>query len=284
MIVLWMAGGMAQTETFDPKRYTPFEPGVRTRARAQHVSRRSTRRWTTSRSRRGWSASRKVMDRGVADPHLPGAPTSASSCTRGISFTGTPATFRRRSLAVPHIGAVIAKTLGPRNPTVPPFIAIGQNLEIGGESASLKAFHTAGFLGTRVRPVPHHRSAGRRVRGASAGRPGRRALPEPPQAVRAAAGAAAGLSVWPAISSANRCCGRWMRPTGCLTSPSAKAFDLSLEPKKSLRHLQHRPLRPGLPAGAAAGGGRRALRRGHHASTFRSATGTRTRTATSARR
>src|SRR5260370_10565031 len=30
MIVLWMAGGMAQTETFDPKRYTPFEPGVRT--------------------------------------------------------------------------------------------------------------------------------------------------------------------------------------------------------------------------------------------------------------
>ena len=30
IIVLWMAGGMAQTETFDPKRYTPFEPGVRT--------------------------------------------------------------------------------------------------------------------------------------------------------------------------------------------------------------------------------------------------------------
>lgn len=30
MIVLWMAGGMAATETFDPKRYTPFAPGVRT--------------------------------------------------------------------------------------------------------------------------------------------------------------------------------------------------------------------------------------------------------------
>ena len=37
-IVLWMAGGMAQTETFDPKRYTPFAPGVRGRGRAQHVS------------------------------------------------------------------------------------------------------------------------------------------------------------------------------------------------------------------------------------------------------
>ena len=29
VIVLWMAGGMAQTETFDPKRYTPFAPGVK---------------------------------------------------------------------------------------------------------------------------------------------------------------------------------------------------------------------------------------------------------------
>src|ERR1051326_7541353 len=29
VIVLWMAGGMAHTETFDPKRYTPFSPGIK---------------------------------------------------------------------------------------------------------------------------------------------------------------------------------------------------------------------------------------------------------------
>src|SRR5438067_5137925 len=28
-ILLWMAGGMAAPETFDPKRYTPFEVGAR---------------------------------------------------------------------------------------------------------------------------------------------------------------------------------------------------------------------------------------------------------------
>src|SRR6476469_8743950 len=28
VIVLWMAGGMASTETFDPKRYTPYERGL----------------------------------------------------------------------------------------------------------------------------------------------------------------------------------------------------------------------------------------------------------------
>src|SRR5512139_3206874 len=29
LVVLWMAGGMAHTETFDPKRYTPFEKGLK---------------------------------------------------------------------------------------------------------------------------------------------------------------------------------------------------------------------------------------------------------------
>ena len=28
IILLWMAGGMAQTETFDPKRYTPYKTGL----------------------------------------------------------------------------------------------------------------------------------------------------------------------------------------------------------------------------------------------------------------
>ena len=29
LIVLWMAGGMAHTETFDPKRHAPFVPGMK---------------------------------------------------------------------------------------------------------------------------------------------------------------------------------------------------------------------------------------------------------------
>ena len=37
IIVIWMAGGMAQTETWDPKHYTPFEPGRAYRARFEYV-------------------------------------------------------------------------------------------------------------------------------------------------------------------------------------------------------------------------------------------------------
>ena len=29
VIILWMAGGMAHTETFDPKRYTPYSAGLK---------------------------------------------------------------------------------------------------------------------------------------------------------------------------------------------------------------------------------------------------------------
>ena len=57
VIVLWMAGGMAHTETFDPKRYTPFEPGLPPEQRAEHVPRDRHGRRSTSRSRRASSRS-----------------------------------------------------------------------------------------------------------------------------------------------------------------------------------------------------------------------------------
>ena len=54
MILLWMAGGMAQTETFDPKRYTPYQSGPRIQPGAQHLPQRQYRgrRHTTFRRTR----------------------------------------------------------------------------------------------------------------------------------------------------------------------------------------------------------------------------------------
>src|SRR5687767_15798111 len=55
-------------------------------------------------------------------------------------------------VAMPHLGAVISKTLGPKHPDVPAFIAIGQTVEGAGEIGTLKAFHTSGFLGSEHGP------------------------------------------------------------------------------------------------------------------------------------
>src|SRR3954465_13045863 len=32
VVILWMAGGVGHTETFDPKRYTPYEKGLKSSA------------------------------------------------------------------------------------------------------------------------------------------------------------------------------------------------------------------------------------------------------------
>ena len=57
---------------------------------------------------------------------------------------------RRRRPWPPHI-ALIARTLGPLNPAIPAFIDIGQRFDLG-EGEELKAFHTAGFLGSEHGP------------------------------------------------------------------------------------------------------------------------------------
>ena len=231
VIVLWMAGGMAQTETFDPKRYTPFAPGVRVEqvlstfpaidTAVDHI------KFT-----QGLEQIASVIDRGTVIRTFNAADLGFILHSRHQYHWHT-GYIPPQPMAMPHLGAVISKTLGPKNPDVPAFIAIGQTVEGAGEIGTLKAFHTAGFLGTEHGPVPDRRSAGRRVRRAAAEGAGRRAFPQPPRAVREAARAGARSTSTAAISSANRLSSRSTQPTGCCKSPSAKAFDLSLEPKKS---------------------------------------------------
>ena len=145
---------------------------------------------------------------------------------------------------------------------MPAFIAIGQTVEGAGEIGTLKAFHTAGFLGTEHGPflIVDPQDAASAVRppkelGEARFR-SRRQLFEKllaQEPVYQHGGDFQRESLVRSLDAADR----------LLRSPSAKAFDLSLEPKAVVRRLQHRPLRAGLPARAAAGRGRRALRRGH---------------------
>ena len=230
MIVLWMAGGMAQTETFDPKRYTPFEPGVRTEARAQHLS--GDRHFGgPDQDLPGLERVAKVMDRGSLIRTFQGPDLGFILHSRH-QFHWHTGYIPPQSIAVPHIGSVIARTLGPKNPTVPPFISIGQNMEIGGETASIKAFHTAGFLGTEYAPflIADPQDAASAVRppadlGSARFRSRRRLYEQilAQQPVYQFGGDFQRESMIRAMDAADR----------LLTSPSAKAFDLSLEPKKN---------------------------------------------------
>ena len=230
VIVLWMAGGMAQTETWDPKRYTPFEPGVRTEKVLSTFPAIDTAVDNIKISQ-GLERVAKVMDRAALIRTFQAADLGFILHSRHQYHWHT-GYIPPQSLAMPHLGAVVAKTLGPRNPTVPPFIAIGQNLEIGAESPALKSFHTAGFLGTEFGPflVADPQDAASAVRPPAdlgdARFKSRRKLYEAllaQEPIYQQAGDFQRESMIRSLDAADR----------LLTSPSAKAFDLSLEPKKS---------------------------------------------------
>src|SRR5215217_995201 len=149
VILLWMAGGMAHTETFDPKRYTPFEMGLDPKRVLSTFPSVPTAVDGLSFSE-GLESIGSVMDRGAVIRSYRAADMGFILHTRHQYHWHT-AYKPPQTVQAPHLGAWIARELGPLNPVVPPFVSIGQRFEVG-EAEELKAFHTAGFLGSEYGP------------------------------------------------------------------------------------------------------------------------------------
>lgn len=149
VILLYMAGGMAHTETFDPKKYTPFRKGME----SQEVL--STFKSVPTvldgiHFSEGLEKIGQVMDKGALIRSYVAADLGHILHTRHQYHWHT-CYEPPQSVTVPHIGSWIAKELGPVNPVIPPFINIGQRFTVG-EGEELKAFHSAGFLGSEYGP------------------------------------------------------------------------------------------------------------------------------------
>jgi len=150
VILLWMAGGMASPETFDPKRYTPFEIGVPSEKILCTFPAIDTVVDNIKISQ-GFESVAKVMDRAtlIRSHVVADLGNILHSRHQYHWHTGY---VPPQTVAAPHIGSWIARILGPRNPAIPPFINIGQRLEGHGEAEELKAFTTGGFFGSEFGP------------------------------------------------------------------------------------------------------------------------------------
>jgi hypothetical protein len=150
VIILWMAGGMAAPDTFDPKHYIPFEVGVPVEKILSTFPAIDTA-VDNIKITEGLENIAKVMDRGtlVRSHRVADLGHILHSRHQYHWHTGYEPPI---TVAAPHIGSWIAKTLGARNPAIPPFLDIGQVMSAGGETEALKAFHTAGFLGSEHGP------------------------------------------------------------------------------------------------------------------------------------
>ncbi|MCZ6794546.1 MAG: DUF1501 domain-containing protein [Planctomycetota bacterium] len=149
LIVLWMAGGMAHTETFDPKRYEPFEKGMDP-DRVLSTFPSIDTAVDSIKFSEGLEKIGAVMNRGTLIRSYTAGDLGFILHSRH-QYQWHTGYAPPQTVAAPHIGAVVAKTLGPRNPAVPPFIDVGQRLDVG-EGEELKAFHQAGFLGSEYGP------------------------------------------------------------------------------------------------------------------------------------
>lgn len=149
VILLWMAGGMCHTETFDPKTYTPFVKGMESKRVVSTFPSIPTALDGLSFSE-GLESIAGVMDKGTIIRSYRAADLGHILHTRHQYHWHT-CYEPPQSVQPPHIGAWIAKELGPLNPVIPPFIDIGQRFTVG-EGEELKAFHSAGFLGTEFGP------------------------------------------------------------------------------------------------------------------------------------
>ncbi len=230
VIVLWMAGGMASPETFDPKHYEPFEVGLEAKRIISTFPAIDTSVDNIKISE-GLPEIAKVMDRGTLIRSHVQADLGHILHSRHQYHWHT-GYVPPQTVAAPHIGAWIARALGPKNPAVPPFINIGQRISGVGESEELKAFTTAGFLGSEFGPfnLPYPEQATAAVRppaGMSAKR-FRERREAYTQLLKASPGYQLSSdyqreSLLRSLENANR----------LLESPAANAFDLSLEPKES---------------------------------------------------
>jgi len=232
LIVLWMAGGMAHTETFDPKRYTPFETGIKSSEVLSTFPAIDTAVDDIKISQ-GLEAIAGVMDRGTLIRTFRAGDLGFILHSRHQYHWHT-GYAPPQSVAAPHIGAVIARTLGPKNPAVPAFIDIGQRFEGNGEAEELKAFHQAGFLGSEYGPfmIPDPERSMDAIRPPEGMSPGRFANR---YAMFKKMVAASPIGEFGSDYQRESLIRSLDNSYQLLSSPAAKAFDLTLEPQESFQ-------------------------------------------------
>ena len=221
---------MAAPDTFDPKRFFPFEKGLEVKKSSVPFPAIDTNVDGLQISE-GLENIAQMMDRGtlIRSAVQPDLGSILHSRHQYHWHTGYVPPI---TVAAPHLGAWMAKVLGPKNEVVPPFINIGQRLEGVGEKEELKAFTTAGFFGSEFGPMnlPYPEQAVKSVQPPEGMEPGRfsnrykhfkKLLDQNPN--RELMSDFQRESMLRSMESAHR----------LLQSKEKDAFDLNLEPKES---------------------------------------------------
>ncbi|HVX12464.1 MAG TPA: DUF1501 domain-containing protein [Pirellulales bacterium] len=152
VIFVWLPGGVAQADTWDPKQHTPFEKGMKG---SQLLGTCPTIPTTVDDLRIGAGLEQMASVMHHA--------TVLRSLTSDVMFGAVHLKAQYRMMTgylfpvgvkAPSMGAAVARTLGPRHPQVPPYIYLGRDIDTSDtEKQFINEYIGPGFYGPKFAPL-----------------------------------------------------------------------------------------------------------------------------------
>ena len=152
VIFVWLPGGVAQADTWDPKEFTPFEKGMK----GSELLGTCPAIPTTVDGLNigaGLEQMASVMHHGTVLRSLTNETKFGAVHLKAQYYMMTGYLFPV-GVKAPSMGAAVARTLGPRHPQVPPYIYIGRDIDTSDtEKQFINEYIGPGFYGPKYSPL-----------------------------------------------------------------------------------------------------------------------------------
>ncbi|MSV36054.1 MAG: DUF1501 domain-containing protein [Bryobacterales bacterium] len=151
VIWIWLPGGIAQTDTWDPKSHTPYRAGMRGSELLGTCESIPTAA-DGVRIGAGLENIAKVMDRGCILRSLTSETRFGAVHLKAQHYMNTGYLFPA-GVKAPGIGAVVGRTLGRRDRNIPAYIYIGRDIDTSDEEKQfIGEYIGPGFYGPEHAP------------------------------------------------------------------------------------------------------------------------------------
>jgi hypothetical protein len=151
MILIWLPGGIAQSDTWDPKRFTPYEHGMKGNQLLGTCPSIPTAA-DGIRLGAGLEGIASVMDKGAILRTLVSETKFGAIHLKAQYYLMTGYLFPA-GVKAPSLGAIVSRTRGRRDPNVPAYIYIGRDIDTSdNEKLFISEYIGPGFYGINHAP------------------------------------------------------------------------------------------------------------------------------------
>jgi len=150
-ILIWLPGGVSQTDTWDPKKHTPYEKGMKGSQLLGTCPLIDTVA-DGIKFGAGLETLASVMDQGTVLRSLTNETKFGAVHLKAQYYMKTGYLFPA-GVKAPSIGAVVARAAGRRNPQIPAYIDIGRDINAADQEFTfINEYSGPGFYGAKYAP------------------------------------------------------------------------------------------------------------------------------------